>query len=118
MIRGVAWSATAEARMQTASHACLPYLKTEVLKGISQLWHCTDDDGHEAYLITRLDRNPTELVICYFEGSGMRKFGREVMAKANAAGVVVRAHTTNPAIARLARPLGLPIHEYVMRSEV
>jgi len=116
MFTHIPWSAEAEARMQhPASGACIQYLKGEVERGIARLWRC--EHGVDlAYMVTRLDRCPDELVVCYFEGSGLRKFGRAILAAAHSRGVPVRAHTTQPAVARLLRAAGLFHSEFVLRS--
>lgn len=116
MIGQVPWTPEVEARMQSpAAGQCLAWLKREVEAGVAKLWHC-QDERDEAYMVTRLDRHPDELVVCYFEGSGMRKFGAEVVAAARTRGVPVRAHTTQRAVARLLRPLGFAGAEMVLRS--
>jgi hypothetical protein len=117
LIRQEPWTPEAEARMRSpAAGNCITFLRAEVERGISQLWHFKDESD-EAYCITRTDLNPRELVVCYFEGSGMRKFGRLVVQSAHAKGIPVRAHTSQPAVARLLRPLGLELDEMVLRSK-
>lgn len=116
MIRQVPWSAEAEAHMQNeAGRQCMPYLRAEVRAGVAKLWHCRDEVS-QAYMVTRLDRNPDELVVCYFEGTGMQKFGRVLIEASHARGVPVRAHTTQPLVARLLRRIGLSQSEIVLRS--
>ena len=98
-----------------ASGDCIEWLRREVEQGISQLWHCSDGVD-EAYAVTRLDHNPTEWVICYFEGAGMRKFGAHFVEVARRKGWRLRAHTQRPGVVRLLRPLGLKVTEMVLRT--
>jgi len=117
MISPVPWTEEAELHMQhPAAGKCIEYLKLEVAQGVSKLWHCRDEED-EAYMITRLDSNPTELVVCYFEGSGLVKFGREVVEAAHARKVPVRIHTVQESVARLCRRIGIWNRETIMRSE-
>ena len=99
-----------------AAGKCIEFLREEINRGISELWHFKDDRD-EAYVITRIDENPREFVVCYFEGSGMQKFGRLIVGAAHAKGMPVRAHTSQPAVARLLRRIGLSIDEMVLRSK-
>jgi imidazolonepropionase-like amidohydrolase len=116
VIQQLAWSEEAEARMRhPAAGKCIEFLRREVEQGIAKLWRFWDVRD-EAYCITRLDSNPDELVVCYFEGSGMLKFGREILAASHSQGIPVRAHTTQPAVARLMRRAGLAHSEFVLRS--
>ena len=98
-----------------AGAACMPYLEREVRAGIAKLWHC-QDGADEAWIISRLDSNPAELVICYAEGRGLHRFAPEFIAAARAAGVPLRMHTTNEFMVRLARRWGFQLAEYVLRA--
>jgi hypothetical protein len=115
-ITEIPWSDAAAARMKhPAGGACIDYLRREVADGVARLWHCKEGD-HEAFMVTRLDQNPAELVVCYFEGTGMEKFGRIVVEASHARGIPVRAHTSQPLVARLLRRIGLHQSEIVLRS--
>ena len=117
LIRQLPWSAEAEAHLKSAAaERCLAPLRDEVQRGIAQLWHFKDDTD-EAYCITRTDLNPREFVVCYFEGSGLTKFGKVLRDAAHAKGIPMRAHTSQPAVARLIRRLNMKIQEYVLRSD-
>lgn len=117
MITKVPWSAEAESRMDhPAAGNCLTFLRREVEQGIAALWKC-EDGKDRAYMVTRLDSNPSELVICYFQGSGLVKFGAEIVAQAHAKKIPVRIHTVRAGIVRMARRLGLVNQEIIMRSE-
>jgi imidazolonepropionase-like amidohydrolase len=116
MIRAIQWNDEAESHMRhPAAGKCIEYLKREVAQGISKLWHCQDETD-EAYMVTRVDSNPTELVVCYFEGSGLIKFGRQIVAAAHARKIPVRIHTVQEPVARLCRRVGLQHRETIMRS--
>jgi hypothetical protein len=116
MIKQIPWSAAAESHMRhEAAGQCIPYLRAEVEAGVAKLWHCKDDVS-EAYMVTRFDRNPDELVVCYFEGQGMQKFCGQFVNEAHARGITVRAHTTQPLVARLVRRIGFTQSEFVLRA--
>lgn len=93
----------------------MEFLRSEVQRGIAQLWHFKDARD-EAYVITRTDINPREFVVCYFEGSGLVKFGRLLRDAAHAKGLPVRCHTRRLAVARLARRLGATPGEMILRT--
>jgi hypothetical protein len=115
MIREIAWTQDVHERLEHPAAAdALPFLRREVEAGVSQLWEC-QDDGRTLYVVTRLDRNPDEWVMCYARGSGAVHFGREFVALADRKGWRMRAHTTNPAVERLTRRLGFQRSEIVMR---
>ena len=70
--------------------------------GRSRLWHCVAGK-YRAYVVTRVDLNPTQLVIVAFEGSGMAVVGPWFIERAHAQGIPVRAHCTDPRVERLLR---------------
>lgn len=113
-ITQVDWSDAADAGLARAlpNADIRAIVGNEVRAGVSRLWLCRDGE-HEAYMVTRVDLNPTQLVIVAFEGSGMRAFGPWVIERAHAAGIPVRAHVTDPRVERLLR-IGLRFK----RSEV
>lgn len=116
MIECIPWSEAAEAAMRNAAGAdCLPYLRAEVRQGISKLWRCTSG-SRTVHMVTRLDRNPTELVVCYAEGTGMDDFAPAFIAAARRLGAPIRVHTTKRSIARWLRRYGLETQEFVLRS--
>jgi hypothetical protein len=115
MLTRIPWSLEVDAALShPAGRACVPYLREEVLRGQSKLYRFQDARDH-AYLITRVDRNPTELVVCYIQGTGLAKFAPEIFAAARAAGIPIRVHTTQPAVVRLLRRYGLQVAETVLR---
>lgn len=113
-IKQVAWSDAADRGLARAlpSSEIRSIVADEVRRGIARLWHCRDGT-HEAYAVTRIDLNPTQLVLVAFEGSGMNVFGPWFIARAHAQGIPVRAHVTDPRVERLLR-IGLRFR----RSEV
>jgi hypothetical protein len=116
MIRQIPWTDAIEQHLQhPAGAACIDYLRAEVHAGVSKLWHCKSAT-HEAYMVTRLDRNPDELVVCYFQGTGLQHFAPTVIEGAHLHGIPVRAHTSQQLVARLLRRVGLREAETVMRS--
>lgn len=116
LIERIAWSEDAEANMRhPAGASCLPYLRSEVLRGISKLWRCTDGSSG-AHIVTRLDRNPDELVVAYCEGRDVHKFAGAFIHAAHVRGIPLRIHTTQPGVVRLLRRFGLRTQEFVLRS--
>jgi hypothetical protein len=93
---------------------CIGLLMREVRAGISQLWEC--NDGQDTlYVVTRVDQNPRELVICAAVGSGLRKFAPVFLARAREKGLPVRAHVESLVMRRLLRWIGFRTAEFVMR---
>jgi hypothetical protein len=116
MIERIPWSREAESAMQNAAGAeCLPYLREEVCRGISKLWRCTSG-SRVVHLVTRLDHNPTEFVVCYAEGEAMAEHAHAFIAAARKLGAPMRVHTTKRSIARWLRRFGLETQEFVLRS--
>lgn len=101
MIRELPWSEDVTAKLtHLASRECLPLLANEVRAGVSQLFECTDGVD-TLHVVTRLDRTPDELVICYVQGSGVRKFIPQFIERARQLGVPVRMHTTDERVLHL-----------------
>lgn len=90
-------------------------VQSEVERGIAKLWRC-EDEAHSAWVVTRLDANPTEWVIVAFEGTGMHRFGTYFVQAAKMQGVTLRAHVTSPVVERLLRRLGLERSEVILRK--
>lgn len=117
MIKQIAWCDEARDGLSKA----LPYplimsiVEQEVRLGVSQLWRC-ENDLHQAYVVTRMDTNPTEWVIVAFQGTGMQQFGKLFVDAAADRKVTLRAHVTNPVVERLLRRLGLKRDEVVLRK--
>lgn len=115
MIREIPWSPDVGARlMHHASRECLPFLAREVQAGAAQLWECSDGDD-SLTVITRLDSNPTEWVMCYVQGSGLRKFAPQFVELARQRGWPLRAHTTDRRVVRMLRRHGFRLGEFVLR---
>lgn len=116
MITRVPWSGEAEIMLaHPAGAECMPYLKREVLAGVAKLWRC-EEGKHSAWIITRVDENPRELVICYAVGTGLHCFAAAFIEAARAAGIPMRVHTTSPFVARYVRRFGFAQAEYVLRA--
>jgi hypothetical protein len=116
MIERIPWSTEAETAMSdVAGAACVPYLRSEVCRGVSKLWRCTSG-SRVVHLVTRLDHNPTEFVVCYAEGVGMAEHAPAFIAAARKLGAPIRVHTTKPVVARWLRRFDLRVREYVLRG--
>lgn len=117
MIEPRQWSEEAERGLSKALPC--PIIRSivadEVRGGVARLWLC-HDDTHRAWAVTRIDRNPQELVVVAFEGTGMLTFGPQFVAAAKAGRMPLRAHVTSPIVARLLRRLGLSQSEMILRS--
>lgn len=113
-VNQIAWTSDVDQALARAlpNPVIRDIVAAEVRAGVSRLWHCRDE-LHEAYVVTRVDLNPSQLVVVAFEGSGMRAFGPWFIERAHAAGIPVRAHTVDPRVERLLR-MGLKFK----RSEV
>jgi len=140
VIRQVAWSAEASDRLARAlPGAVRDLVAREVLTNVAQLWECTDDTPiaragqpgevtlsgrspakvsphHSAYVVTRIDVNPLELVVVAYEGSGMMHFGPHFVNWARDRGIPCRAHVTSPVVERLLRKLKLFRSEVILRT--
>lgn len=115
LIEVIAWTPElARVFNDPAGRSCVPYLLNEVRQGIAQAWRCSDGLD-ELHVITRLDRNPTEWVLCYGQGRGVRKFVPLFIAVARRKGWPVRLHTQSPALVRLTRRIDGRVSEYVVR---
>jgi hypothetical protein len=92
----------------------------QVRTGVAQLFRIRDARDC-LYIVTRVDRDPTEWAICYARGSGVAKFGPLIIGVAKQRGMPLRAHVdaflqpSDPARVRLFRRLGFEISEYVLR---
>ena len=93
---------------------CWSLLEPEIRAGISQLWHCVDG-GRTLYVVTRVDQNPRELVICLAVGSGLQKFAPLFIERAREKGMPIRCHVESMATVRLCRRVGFRMAEFVLR---
>ncbi len=117
MISQVQWSAEASERLARALPGEVRDLVArEVLTNVAQLWLC-QDDHHSAYVVTRIDANPLELVVVAYEGSGMMHFGPHFVNWARDRGMPCRAHVTSPVVERLLRKLQLYRSEVILRTK-
>lgn len=117
MIKLVPWSDEVDAGLKRAlpNDLIRNIVAQEVRVGVSQCWRC-EEGVHAAYVVTRLDTNPTEWVVVAFEGTGMQRFGQHFVEAAKSRGVTLRAHVTSPVVERLLRRLGLSRSEVVLRA--
>jgi beta-phosphoglucomutase-like phosphatase (HAD superfamily) len=118
MIERIPWSGEVDAALISPAGAqCVPLLRAEVKSGASKLWRCTSGSSI-AYIVTRVDENPRELVIAYVEGRNVAAHAEAFIAAARKQKVPMRIHTTSPATARWLRRFGLQLSEYVLRLPV
>jgi hypothetical protein len=114
-IREVPWTPEITKRLDhAAARACLSWLEREVRGGLSQLWECRAGD-QLLHVVTRLDENPREWVICYVRGQGVATFGPHFCRIADAKRWPMRVHTTSRALVRMFRRLGFRESEFVLR---
>jgi hypothetical protein len=117
VIERIPWSAEVDAALTSPAGAiCVPLLRAEVTRGASKLWRCTHG-SLIAYVVTRVDESPRELVIAYVEGRGMHEHASAFIDAARAARVPLRVHTQNPSVVRWLRRYGLQLSEYVLRRD-
>ena len=118
MIRQAQWCDRAAMGLSRAlPPQTLHYVGREVCRGISQLWECSSDPDH-AWCVTRIDRNPTTLVIVAFEGTGIVRFAPPFIEAARARRLPIRAHTVSRGMARLLeRRLQFQLREYLLIRE-
>lgn len=82
--------------------------------GIAQLWRVSDARDC-LYVITRLDSNPLEWVMCYVQGTGAQKFGPLFIDHAARRRWPMRIHTVSPAVVRLCQRMGFAVSETILR---
>lgn len=118
MIRLEPWNDFAERALVRVEGLGIVDVKREVEEGISQLWHCTGDDGSGGYVVTRLEQRPSgrEWVLVAGVGRGFRQFAPLFLNAAREAGVRIRAHVNRPGMVRMYDRLGFHISEYVLRG--
>lgn len=95
-------------------------MRAQVRAGIAQLFRFTNSLDC-LYVVTRVDRDPTEWAICYARGTGVATFGPLIIAVARSKGMPLRVHVdaflqaAQPSRVRLFRRLGFSVSEYVLR---
>ncbi len=115
MIEQVAWTTEVDNALSDPAGAfCRTYLRAEVERGISKLWRCTSGTS-VAFVVTRVDENPRELVVCYVEGRGMAEHAQTFIDAARVMRVPLRIHTTKPSVCRWLARYGFKQEEFVLR---
>jgi hypothetical protein len=117
MIRLEPWNDFAERALVRVEGLGIVDVKREVLEGISQLWHCTDADGSNGYVVTRLERRDSglEWVFVAGVGKGFYKFVQVFIDAALEAGLPIRAHVNRRGMVRMYDRIGFRVSEYVLR---
>lgn len=117
MIRLEPWNDFAERALERVEGLGIVDVKREVVEGVSQLWHCTDADGSNGYVVTRLEQRESgrEWVWLAGVGRGFYKFVPFFLEAARQAGVPIRAHVNRPGMVRMYDRIGFRVSEYVLR---
>jgi hypothetical protein len=114
-IREVPWTDdTTKLLAHPAARACLSWLEREVRGRVAQLWECRAG-GKLAHVVTRLDENPREWVICYARGSGLALFMPAFLRVADAKRWPVRIHCESRGMVRMCERYGFAVREFVLR---
>jgi hypothetical protein len=118
MIRLEPWNDFAQRALERVEGLGVIDVSREVREGVSQLWHCTDPDGSNGYVVTRLEQRPSgiEWVFVAGVGRGFYKFVQVFIDAAAAAGVPIRAHVHRPGMVRMYDRIGFKVSEYVLRK--
>ena len=113
-IREVKWSAEAEDGLKIAAGYDLKVIKSEVLAGVSRLWHCSSESGG-GYIVSRLEGN-SEICIVAGEGKGFYEFMPVFLEWCRQQGYTVRTHVKRRGLIRMWESLGVTLDEYVLRG--
>ena len=118
MIRLEPWSDFAERELRRVAGLDLPDIRAEVVAGVSQLWHCHDADGHNGYVVTRLERrgDGKEWVWLACAGKGYHAFVGMFLTAAQEAGLPVRVYINRRGMQRVYERLGFEVSETIMRK--
>jgi len=96
----------------------LDWMRGQCRVGIAQLFRFTDYDDC-LYLVTRVDRDPTEWVICWARGTGTAKFGPIVVELGRQRQMPLRVHIDVDQLSRARLRLfgryGFELSEYMLR---
>lgn len=111
----VAWDDEAKTMLaQALSAETLPIVEDEISKGISLLWRCESESGF-AFMVTREEFNPHELVIVACVGKNVFQFAEFFFRAAEKKNASIRVHVIKKSLLRLWERLGLKTSEYVLR---
>lgn len=118
MIRLEPWNDFAERSLARIEGLGVVDIQREVEEGVSQLWHCSDADGGNGYVVTRLEQRDSgrEWVFVAGVGRGFYKFVQHFIEAARAAGLPIRAHVNRRGMVRMYDRIGFRVSEYVLRS--
>lgn len=115
MIKLEAWSeAAARELLRATSQEVLPLIRSEVERGVSQLYHCQDDYS-DCYIVTRMEAAPVEWCFVAAAGHGCMKYARMFVAEGKARGISMRCHVVKDSLLRLWGRLGFEVSEQVLR---
>lgn len=104
------WTAATAGQLRAVLFGAENQLKSEVEKGISELWQLGGDAS--GLVITRVEQsNPVEFVIVAGVGSGLGPFLKHCMAVCNRQGWILRLHTRKRAMVRACERLGMSVSE-------
>lgn len=117
MIRLEVWNDFAERALTRVEGLGVVDVKYEVEHGISQLWHCSDSDGSNGYVVTRVEQRTSgkEWVFVAGVGKGFYKFVQCFIDAAQASGLPIRAHVNRRGMVRMYDKIGFRVSEYVLR---
>lgn len=116
MIRTEPWSDAAEIQLsRCVGAAIMPHIRAEVARGQCQLWHATDEEGADAYIVTRIEGAPLEWCFVACAGVGVMRYARLFVEEGKRRGLSMRCHVIDSARARLWGRVGFKVSEYVLR---
>jgi hypothetical protein len=118
MIRLEPWSDFAERELRRVAGLDLADIRSEVLAGISQLWHCHDDSGLNGYVVTRLERrgDAIEWVWLACAGKGYHAFVGMFLTAAQERDLPIRVYINRRGMQRVYEKLGFEVSETIMRK--
>lgn len=118
MIRLEPWSDFAERELRRVAGLDLPDVREEVVAGISQLWHCHDENGRNGYVVTRLERRGAdrEWVWLACAGKGYHAFVGMFLEAAQARHLPIRVYINRRGMQRVYEKLGFEVSETIMRK--
>ncbi|MBX2809760.1 MAG: hypothetical protein KTR20_14135 [Cellvibrionaceae bacterium] len=112
------WLERATVGLNETLHDDLPLLKTQVNRGIAQLWEIETDKG-TSWMISRVEiiNGKRELVICCYQGCDVKTVTRVIYRCAQVQGFdSIRYHTQRQGLNRLVVDLGFTPYETIYRK--
>jgi hypothetical protein len=118
MIRLEPWSDFAERELRRVAGLDLSDIRREVVAGVAQLWHCHDSDGHNGYVVTRVEPRGTwrEWVWLACAGKGYHAFVGMFLEAARAENLPIRVYINRKGMQRVYERLGFEVSETIMRK--